>query len=1402
MLNPSMNLVVRKNQKTLFVILSRDYCLLVMLILLSFLLSISVTAQVSNYSFSAATNVVYNPLTGATVSEAVADDDAQFNIDLNFTFKYAGQDISQIGIGTNGWIRMGASTNVTDNLAAENSTFGEKDGNLNFVFPLWDDMTGAVVSYKLSGVAPDRVFVVEWKDIRWSGFGDAGAPVQNFQVWLYETSNNIEFHYGEMQDGLSGSASIGMTGVADKDYLSITPGTVALSSNALAKNDIASAADLTNVVYTFAPPPICSGTPGVVDVISSRQYVCNVTGGTVDLSLQSLDSASGLLFQWQQSIDDVTWNDVTAGIGAKLPFFTTEDISDDIYYRCVITCVASGLSVSSNSIEVKFAIQGCYCSSAAHDVFVDTDDIGRVTFASLDNGTSVPIVNNGSADKHYSDFTGLTAIDVAPGTTYPITISQISNTDVLNKGHINVFIDYDQNGIFDSPEENVFYGETYPDLDVIEVIGAIKIPLTAATGVTGMRVIIVTSLGGRPQEEPCDAYGIGETEDYLLNILPIPLCTATPVAGTTISSSSYACDAPGNETTVSLSLQGTSIATQLSYQWQTSPDDITWSNINNANSASYVEKIFSERYFRCIVTCDVSGLSDISIPIKINFSFLGCYCSSSAFNSEGEDIGNVTFSNLNNGTIETVLVNSSAKETYSDFTSIAPAEVIQGETYPASVKQIQSDDGFFPSYINIFIDYNHDGVFDETERFINKPTLNEVENFVADDITVPSNALLGLTRMRVTLEADRDYATSPCGLLGYGETEDYLVNVSAPAPCSDQPHAGTALTSKAFICNAVPGNTVLSLKERSIASGLEFQWQSSNDHNQWIDINNATSETFTTANLTVTTYFRCRIKCTASNLFDYSDYTKVEVSFLGCYCSSSAESNDDQDIGNVNIGPLNNGNATPSNGNANARFMYSDFRSLSPAILKQGVSIPVSITQIEQRPFEVEYFYPSYVNVYIDYDQDGEFDLIDEIVFRGNSTSIENIISGSFVIPVTAKIGITGMRIILEDGASHVQNFLPCGTYTWGETEDYLVEIIAADACSASPAPGETITSSPYVCVTAPVPVNLTLKNSSQSAGLTYQWQESSDGTSWNNVTGGTNDKTIHYTSPAISSTRYYRSKVTCASNSSYSTPVKVMSSFLGCYCASGASSAADDDIGNVKIGELLDNGDVGDFFFNISSDKTYTDFRSLDPVLLKQGNTYPLSVSQIGQADYLFCIVNVYIDYNRNGQFDLPKEQVMKEVTGEFYPPVMSVDFTVPDDAKAGNTLMRVVLEEETTDQPNVDAPCGIYNWGETEDYLVKIDGVEEVIEEPTSIGEASNSAVTVFPNPTHGKVNIQFNNASNENAILTVCDIAGEVVYRENILTGNDHVIDLSKNAAGVYILKIIMNKGSFTQKVILSK
>jgi len=104
-------------------------------------------------------------------------------------------------------------------------------------------------------------------------------------------------------------------------------------------------------------------------------------------------------------------------------------------------------------------------------------------------------------------------------------------------------------------------------------------------------------------------------------------CTGTPDPGNTSSSVTSACiGAP-----IILGVTNTISGSGISYQWQSSPDNVTYTNITGANSNSYSTSMTGTTWYRLAVTCLGSGLTGYSVPVQVaQAPASDCYCTSSA----------------------------------------------------------------------------------------------------------------------------------------------------------------------------------------------------------------------------------------------------------------------------------------------------------------------------------------------------------------------------------------------------------------------------------------------------------------------------------------------------------------------------------------------------------------------------------------------------------------------------------------------------------------------------------------------------------------------------------------------------------------------------------------------------
>lgn len=249
------------------------------------------------------------------------------------------------------------------------------------------------------------------------------------------------------------------------------------------------------------------------------------------------------------------------------------------------------------------------------------------------------------------------------------------------------------------------------------------------------------------------------------------VCSGTPVPGNTIASVTEAC--PGNPFT--LNPENPTCGSGVTYQWQSSPDNTTYTDIPGANNYSLITTLTASTWYQLVATCTASASSGTSTPVQVTLApASSCYCIPDVSDcSDGDIITNVTLNTLNN----TSDCSPTGFTNYSGDAGVAVPDIVQGVNNPISVT---AGGGLFDETVAVWIDYDHSGTFDANEfTFVGGTT----GGTLTQNIAVPATAPLGNARMRVRVNFfDPLGAGDACtaSTLGFGETEDYVVNI---IPC-------------------------------------------------------------------------------------------------------------------------------------------------------------------------------------------------------------------------------------------------------------------------------------------------------------------------------------------------------------------------------------------------------------------------------------------------------------------------------------------------------------------------------------------------------------------------------------------------------------------------------------------
>ena len=143
------------------------------------------------------------------------------NVNIGFTFEFNEINFTQVSINTNGFVRFGERS-YTDMCSYDAISNPDAEICSNLVSPHSDHQQGnihAELRSQLLGTAPERIFVIQWKDFR--HFGELSRLY--YQVRLYEGTNIVEFVYGTFQiNDFTRHPQVGIKGTGNFDYESRT----------------------------------------------------------------------------------------------------------------------------------------------------------------------------------------------------------------------------------------------------------------------------------------------------------------------------------------------------------------------------------------------------------------------------------------------------------------------------------------------------------------------------------------------------------------------------------------------------------------------------------------------------------------------------------------------------------------------------------------------------------------------------------------------------------------------------------------------------------------------------------------------------------------------------------------------------------------------------------------------------------------------------------------------------------------------------------------------------------------------------------------------------------------------------------------------------------------------------
>lgn len=228
----------------------------------------------------------------------------------------------------------------------------------------------------------------------------------------------------------------------------------------------------------------------------------------------------------------------------------------------------------------------------------------------------------------------------------------------------------------------------------------------------------------------------------------------------------------GNVSTTKADLSWTAVSEAASYELQyKATGSSSWlSQTIGSNSVSLSGLTASTDYeFQVKTLCaDGSSLFTPSAFFRTAEPVVVNYCSSYGIDASEEWIERVVFSSVNNY--------SGNNGGYADFTSLT-ANVSHGQSYSLTIYPAWAGRTYNEGY-RVWIDYNGDGDFADAGELVFSQSRTK-NSPVGGTVSIPSGAISGTTRMRVSMKYNKE--PDSCESFSYGEVEDYTVNISTTA---------------------------------------------------------------------------------------------------------------------------------------------------------------------------------------------------------------------------------------------------------------------------------------------------------------------------------------------------------------------------------------------------------------------------------------------------------------------------------------------------------------------------------------------------------------------------------------------------------------------------------------------
>jgi hypothetical protein len=243
-------------------------------------------------------------------------------------------------------------------------------------------------------------------------------------------------------------------------------------------------------------------------------------------------------------------------------------------------------------------------------------------------------------------------------------------------------------------------------------------------------------------------------------------------------------------------------------------------------------------------------------------------------------------------------------------------------------------------------------------------------------------------------------------------------------------------------------------------------------------------------------------------------------------------------------------------------------------------------------------------------------------------------------------------------------------------------------------------------------------------------------------------------------------------------------------YCPASAASASKEWVASFRLGEWWHVSGTGGAGY-----QNFTSTQALIPVLSHmEPKTVEIVPGYLNVPSKVYC--RIFVDYDHDGTFDGPDELAFDPGFASEEP--VSGIIVVPSLAKEGITRLRVVMRFHKPNDP-LPAPCGNFDFGQVEDYCVRISLDPSV---PTSEPAPDMEALRLYPQPAREILWVKFpQHVDGETCNIRVFDPAGRLWLDQYLPVFADKTsqVSLSQWPSGLYFLQAKFSDGQFLGKFI---